>query len=151
MQLIRRGILIPVLLAAGIGLAEAGEDVELVSYMSSMQYFAHKTGLAIDHKNHKLAKFYAHELEEYIEKVEAVKSFDDQPIGNLARSILVPAFKEFEVALDAGKWDKSSAKFDTLIDKCNACHMTSDHGYIQIRRSTSNPFMQSFEPLGEGR
>ena len=150
MQLHHRGILIPVLLAAGIGLAEAGEDVELVSYMSSMQYFAHKAGLAIDHKNHKLAKFYAHELEEYIEKVEAVASFDEQPIGKLTRSILVPAFEAFEAALDAGQWEKTSAQFDTLLDKCNACHMASDHGYIQIRRSTSNPFMQSFAPPGAG-
>ena len=151
MQLHRGGIMVPVLLAAGIGLAEAGENVELVRYMSSMQYFAHKTGLAIDHKNHKLAKLYAHELEEYMEKVEAVDSFDYKPIGNLARSILVPAFKEFEVALDAGQWEKTSARFDTLLDKCNACHLASDHGYIQIRRSTSNPFMQSFAPPGEGR
>ena len=150
MQLLRRGILIPVLLAAGVGLAEAGEDIELVSYMSSMQYFAHKTGLAIDHNNHKLAKLYAHELEEFIEKVEAVDSFDDQPIGKLAGTILVPAFEEFEATLDAGQWEKTSASFDTLLDKCNACHVASDHGYIQIRRSTSNPFMQSFEPLGGG-
>ena len=150
MKLHRRGILIPVLLAAGIGLAEAGEDVELVSYMSSMQYFVHKAGLAIDHKSHKLAKFYAHELEEYLEKVEAVDSYDEQPIGKLTRSILSPAFEEFEAALDAGQWEKTSASFDTLLDKCNACHTASDHGYIQIRRSTSNPFMQSFEPLGQG-
>ena len=150
MQLHRKGILVPVLLAAGLGLAEAGEDVELVSYMSSLQYFTHKAGLAIDHRNHKLAKFYAHELEEYIEKVEAVESFDNQPIGNLARSILVPVFKEFEAALDAGQWEKTSASFDTLLDKCNTCHVASDHGYIQIRRLTSNPFMQSFAPPGAG-
>ena len=150
MQSHRRGFLISVLLAAGIGLAHAGEDVELVSYMSSMQYFTHKAGLALDHKNHKLAKFYAHELEEYIEKVEAVDSYDKQPIGKLTRSILVPAFKEFETALDAGQWDKTSAKFNNLLDKCNACHVASDHAYIRIQRSTSNPFMQSFEPLGQG-
>lgn len=150
MQFPRKSVLIPALLAAGIGLAEADEDPELVNHMSSMQYLAHKAGLAIDHKNHELAKFYAHELEEQIEQVEGIDSYDGHPIGTLTRSILVPAFEKLEAALDEGQWEKSSTRFDAFIDKCNDCHLSSDHDYIQIRRSTSNPFMQSFEPPGEG-
>lgn len=150
MQFPRKSAFIPALLAAGIGLAEADDDIELVNHMSSMQYLSHKAGLAIDHKNHELAKFYAHELEEQIEQVEAIDSYDGHPIGDLTRSILVPAFENLEVALDAGQWEKSSTVFDAFIDKCNACHLSSDHGYIQVRRSTSNPFMQSFTPQGEG-
>ena len=150
MQSHHKGILVAALLTASIGLAEAGENGELVSYMSSMQYFAHKTGLAIDNKNHKLAKFYTHELEEYLEKVGKVDAYDGQPIGKLTESILMPAFEEFENALDAAQWDTTSSKFDMLLEKCNACHNASDHGYIQIQRSTSNPFMQSFAPPAGG-
>ena len=150
MQFAHKSALIPALLAAGIGLAKADDDIELVSHMSAMQYLSHKTGLAIDHKNPELAKFYAHELEEQIEQVEEIDSYDGHPIGDLTRSILVPAFEQLEAALDAGQWEKSSTSFDAFIDKCNDCHKSSDHDYIQIRRSTSNPYMQSFKPMGEG-
>ena len=150
MQFARKSVLIPALLAAGIGLAEADDDMELVNHMSAMQYLSHKAGLAIDHKNRELAKFYVHELGEQIEQVEAIDSYDGQPIGDLTRSILVPAFEKLDATLDAGQWEKSSTRFDAFIDKCNECHQSSDHGYIQVRRSTANPYMQSFKPRGEG-
>lgn len=151
MRLNRKTLFAPVLLVAGMAVADTGEDVELVRYMASMQYFVHKTALAIDHENRKLAKFYAHELEEYIEKLEGVESYDDHPVGRLARSILVPAFNAFDEALDGGRWDKTSAAFDAMVQKCNGCHKATDHDYIRIHRSSFNPFMQSFEPVEGGQ
>ena len=127
-------------------IAQAADDeIELVSYMSSLQYFAHKAGLAVSHKNQKLAAFYAHEIEEVIEKVEKVKSYDGFPVGNLAKSILLPAFEDFEAKLKAEDWKNASTAFDKVIDACNSCHRATEHGFIKINRGYDNPYIQFFE------
>ena len=48
----------------------ADEAIELVEYMTRLQYFSHKVGLSIQAKNEPLARFYLHELEEIIEKLK---------------------------------------------------------------------------------
>ena len=142
--------LLPVLglLALSAPQAAASEgEIELVRYMSSLQYFAHKTGLAIDAGNARLAGFYAHEMEEMIERVEAVEEYDGHPVGDLTRSILVPAFEDLEEAVDSGDPGRMSAGFDGLVKQCNACHEATDHAYIRIRKTAGNPYLQSFDPL----
>lgn len=123
----------------------ADGDVELVENMSSLQYFAHKTALAIDAKNADVAGFYAHELEEFIEDTAKVESYDGHPVGKLVESMLVPSFESFEKALKSGDWKNTSKRFDEMLSTCNACHDKTEHGYITIERSSDNPFMQSFK------
>lgn len=135
------GLLVPALLAT----AHAGDNVELVRYMGKMQYMAHKTALAIDARNQPLAGFYVHEIEELIEYLEGVESYDGYPIGSLVRSLLVPPFEALEAGVKAGDWENASRQFDELVAGCNSCHETTEHAYIHIQRSTANPFMQSFE------
>lgn len=131
--------------------ARAGDDegVDLIDNMRALQYHAHKVALAVDHRNLKLAEFYAHELEEALEDSVRIKSYHDQPIGKLTRAMLLPAFERFEAALDEPKpdWDKVSDRFDRMVEACNACHTATGYGFIVLRRSRENPFMQSFEPV----
>lgn len=124
----------------------SGEGLELVSYMSRLQYFAHKVDLAIGARNRKLADLYAHELEEYLEKVEEVDAYDDHPVGDLAESMVMPRVERLEEVLEEDDWEATSAAFGELVAGCNACHEATDHGYIRIERSAGNPYMQSFEP-----
>lgn len=138
-------MLASVLLTSLLADAHAGDDIELVRYMGKMQYMAHKTALAIDARNQPLASFYVHEIEELIEYLEGVESYDDYPIGSLVRSVLVPPFEALEDRIKAGDWENASRQFDGLVAGCNSCHETTDHAYIRIQRSTANPFMQSFE------
>lgn len=131
-------------LAAG---AQADDEAdELVGYMTSFQYFSHKLALSIDHKNPKLADFYLHELEENLEAVKQIESYDGHPIANLSKEILAPAIEDVETPVKAGDWPAASAAFDRMITACNTCHATTDHAYIKIARSADNPFMQSFSP-----
>ena len=124
---------------------QASEDIELVRYMGTMQYMAHKAGLAIGMKNQPLASFYVHEIEEIIERLEAVETYDGHAIGSLVKSILVPSFEALEGAVKSGDWQNADKGFERLLASCNTCHETTDHTYIRIQRSTVNPFMQSFE------
>ena len=149
MNLIGRTFFIIVLFVQTVSFVQASEEDELVQYMSLLQYFVHKTSLALENRNKPLAAFYTHELEEVIEKLERVDSYDDYPVGNLVESRLVPSFEDFEAALKSENWNKASLEFDGLIQACNSCHKETSHGFIRIERLSVNPFMQSFEMTGE--
>lgn len=122
------------------------EEPDLIKHMAAFQYFGHKTALAIDSKNKKLASFYVHEIEHTLEEVMEIESFDGHPVGKLAGEIIQPAFENLEKALKTDSWDSVSKSFDKVIDACNYCHKTTDHGYIHVQKQTDNPYMQSFTP-----
>jgi hypothetical protein len=128
---------------------QAGEEVDLIDNMRALQYHAHKAGLAIDYRNLRLADFYAHELQEALEDSAGIKAYHDQPIGELTRAMLLPAFERFEDALGEAKpdWERISNRFDRVLDSCNSCHQATGYGFIRIQRTRMNPFMQSFEPM----
>jgi hypothetical protein len=79
-----------------------------------------------------------------IEEVEEVEAYDGYKIGKLTKNLLLPSLERFEAAYKSGDWDGANAKFEELLNTCNSCHSTTEHGYIKIQRSTVNPFFQSF-------
>lgn len=123
-----------------------GGEVELIEVMGAAQTRSHKLYLSLRAENQALADFYAHELEEAIEDMTRVESYDGFPIGSLAESMLLPAFEKLEHAVKAGDMKAASKRFDTLIGSCNACHAATDHGEIVIQKTDHNPFFQRFEP-----
>lgn len=133
----------------GVAQAAEGSEPGLLETMSMLQTMSHKSALAIDHKNSPLLGFYAHELEEYIEKAESIESYDGKPIGQLVKAMLGPKFKEFKKAAEGSDWNDISASFDSMIDSCNSCHQATGYNFINIKRTDKNPFMQSFEPSNE--
>ncbi len=123
----------------------ASDDIDLIRHMGTMQYMAHKAGLAINSRNQLLASFYVHEIEEVIEKLDAVESYDGYPIASQVRSILVPSLENLEQAVRSGDWENANSRFDKFLASCNSCHQATDHAYIRVQRTTANPFMQSFD------
>jgi hypothetical protein len=144
MKLLIRAVLILAILQLP-GLAMANDDLELAEKMSRLQYFMHKSALALDRKNQPLADFYAHELAVSIEDTMTIESHNDYPVGELTKTMLQPVFKQYEAALNSGNWNKIPDRFDAVINSCNGCHEATAHGFIEIQRLTTNPFMQSFE------
>jgi hypothetical protein len=118
----------------------------LLTLMHNMQYYGHKLGLAIDAGNRELQGFYVHEVEEVIEAVSAIESYDGIAIPTLLESTLKPAFETLEGAIEVGDQDKVSAAYDKLLAGCNACHEGAHRPYIVIRRSHDNPYPQDFAP-----
>lgn len=134
------------LLMMNTGYAE--KEPELARVMGTLQYFLHKTMLAVDNENRPLAVFYAHELEETIEELTDIKEYAGYPIGALVDSMLEPPFADFETALDEDEWGQTSEKLDGLIGACNGCHLGTEHGFIVIERSSGHSFPQRFSPAG---
>ncbi len=124
-----------------------GETMDFVGYMTKMQYFAHKLGLSVDARNPALQAFYAHEIEEVIEKLETVEDYKGIHVAHLLKTTLVPAFGKLEEAIKAGEPPAVDARYDELIAACNNCHKAADHAYLHIERRHDNPYLQSFAPL----
>jgi len=152
--MINRWIAVLAAITAAISLSpratasEEDEDHNLIGLMGQMQYFSHKLDLSIRHGNRKLVDFYVHEIEETIEATTEIEAYHDKPVGELTEAMLTPAFERLEQALgdEDGGWEKIDGRFGELVDACNACHMATEYGYIKIRRTDANPYMQSFEP-----
>ena len=120
------------------------EGQPLLTLMHNMQYYGHKLGLAIDAGNRDLQGFYIHEVEEVIEAVSEIESYDGIAIPTLLNSTLKPAFEALEAAIEIGDKDKISARYDDLLDGCNGCHKGAHRPYLVIERNHDNPYPQNF-------
>lgn len=118
----------------------------LLTLMHNMQYYGHKLGLAIDAGNAKLIDFYVHEVEEVIDAVSEIESYDGIAIPPLLEATLKPKFEELETAIEAGEARRIDAAYDSLLTGCNECHGRAEHPYIVIERNRENPYPQRFEP-----
>ncbi|MGB5833850.1 MAG: hypothetical protein WBG92_17940 [Thiohalocapsa sp.] len=123
------------------------EDQPLITLMHNMQYYGHKLGLAIDAGNRDLQGFYVHEVEEVIDAVSAIDSYDGIAISTLLASTLKPAFEVLEAAIEIGDQDSVSAAYGRLLKGCNGCHERANRPYIVIERNRDNPYPQRFAPV----
>jgi hypothetical protein len=130
-----------------LSIASAGGDkLDFVGYMTKMQYFSHKLGLSVDAGNAALQDYYAHEVEEIIEKLEEVDDYKGIPVAKLLKTTLAPAFEKLEDAVEAGEAPAVNAAYDGLLAACNSCHKAANHAYIHVERRSDNPYMQTFAP-----
>jgi hypothetical protein len=114
--------------------------------MHNMQYYGHKLGLAIDAGNRDLQGFYVHEVEEVIEALGEIETYDGIGIPALLASTLKPAFEDLEAAIEIGDAARIDAAYDKLLEGCNRCHEGSNRAYLVIERNRDNPYPQRFAP-----
>lgn len=142
--------ILPILAAAvlvqGAAVADEGK-LDFVSYMTRIQYFAHKLGLSVDARNKRLADFYLHEVEEILEHLEQVEDFKGIPVAKLSKGLLAPAVEQMEQAVDGADPAAMDAAYDGLLAACNGCHKAADHAFVHVERQRDNPYLQSFAPL----
>jgi hypothetical protein len=126
--------------------ASASEEEGLIELMGMFQYLMHKTALSLDANNLELVKFYTHEVEENLEEAQKFGDFNDFDVGAMVKKILAPEFEKFEKHVEAKELDMADKQYEKMLEACNSCHVSVDRGFIHIRRSSQNPFMQSFAP-----
>jgi hypothetical protein len=116
------------------GPATPDHALELALPMSNMQRYMDKLYFAGTEQNWKLAEFYLHEIHEQVEAIEEAHITED----GLNLSQLAPEHLETQIQScshvarehDAGAFLEH---YHTLVNQCNACHLTTRHGFIQIR------------------
>ena len=145
-QAILGGLIVATTLNVPSSHAAAPAGGNFVSYMTQMQYFTHKLGLAVTAQNRELEGYYVHEVEEIIEQVSEVEEYKGIPVGQLIRDTLLPTFEYLEKTLQTGDAEAADVAYDKLIEACNACHKAAKHEFIRIERRTDNPYLQGFTP-----
>lgn len=127
----------------------AGEK-ELATYMAELQVLTHKLGLSVEAKNRPLIRFYLHESLVLVEELqEAMPEYEGIPIALHMDRMALPAYKALRKKYDALQdapiyFEHIDTAYDGLIAACNACHVSSNHGYIRIKRNAHNPYLQDF-------
>ena len=121
---------------------EIGEIMIFQQLRHAKLWFAGKAG------NWPLADYQVKELREGFETVSKYyPTFNDIPVATMIDAIRDTNFPELDKAVAAHDRAKFARAFDRLTQACNACHQSSELGFIVIRRPTTPPFSnQSFEP-----
>jgi hypothetical protein len=130
---------------------ETADEAELALHMARLQRWTHKTALALQACNPKLADFYLHEMEESIETIQAeAPTYEGYAIADQTEDILVPSVEALDGALDERDWTAVDARLSELARSCNQCHQATDHGFVRIDlEDVPNPYPQAFAPSSE--
>tara|TARA_R110001592_G_scaffold9723_4_gene51467 strand:+ start:23624 stop:24136 length:513 start_codon:yes stop_codon:yes gene_type:complete len=107
-------------------------DFELATAMGKLQYFANKLYFSLQNENTELIEFYTHELEETMEDIEAANVIDEGvSISDNIETYGLKGLSNFERFMEQSP-EKFEDHYSNLINACNACHMVSKHGFINI-------------------
>lgn len=120
---------------------------ELGITMAGLQRWTDKLGRAAEAGNWELAGFYLHEIEETAEGlVQAQVVHEGHNISALVQTMLLPVVEGLEEATEAKDTAVFATRYTALIQTCNACHVTTDHGAIRIAAPSTalNPWSQDF-------
>jgi hypothetical protein len=130
-------------------LAATAPTQELATYMSQLQVYAHKLSLSVDAHNRELAAFYLHESEALLQDMQSVfPEYEGVPVALYIDRLALPATGALRqhLAAPGGEldWQAASNAMDEVLSSCNSCHQSSRRGYIKIKRSGVNPYLQDF-------
>ncbi len=120
----------------------------LGEFMTATQLRHAKLWFAGQAKNWDLAAYEVDELKEGL--TDAAKQFpthDGIPVGDMIKSIALPALEEMDKAVELKNSAKFATAFDGLTKACNTCHTSAKKEFIRIQRPTSPPLTnQNFAP-----
>ena len=128
--------------------ADVVEGEELSLYMDHLRRLTHKLGLSIDAQNADLASFYVHEITEIVELIKAkFPQYDGFQIGALITAMLSAHVAALAQTIESEDWDAAASGYDNLLTAgCNGCHAATQHPFVKIVRSKTNPYNQDFSP-----
>ena len=134
--------------SAGAPSDEEEHAVSLGQHMAYFQRYADKLYFAGTASNWELADFYAHELEETTEAVEAAGYVEDGvEINSLLASLFTEPLENVEEAVDARDVEAFRSAYGGLVTACNTCHEAAEHGFVRIIVPEQSAYPnQDFEP-----
>ena len=113
----------------------------LATYMLNIQAHHAKLFYAGEAENWKLVHYNIHELEEYIEEVQAVHpTHNDVEIAQLAETLLTPGIEQVEEAEDAKSLEAFRTGFKVLTAGCNNCHEQAGYTIINIQEPNGKEY-----------
>ncbi len=117
------------------------DHFELSIPMGRMQAFMDKLYFSGKNENWELASFYLHELEEQAEEiVHADVIEDDFQASDLRESLFIPQIESLKATVSAKSGNAFLREYDTLVSRCNKCHVATNHGFLRITTPTRSMF-----------
>jgi len=125
--------------------AQAASEESLSMYMSTLQTFSQKLGLAVAASNQPLADFYLTELNEQLATIQKkYPAYKGLQIAALSKAMMDPYTKPMGDAIATGDFTKIKPAYEKLITGCNGCHTATQRPFIKVVPATSNPYNQDF-------
>ena len=147
-------IIIAATLAATVLVAAAQPAKEpyvpgLGEFMTATQLRHAKLWFAGRSRNWELAAYEVDEIKEGLEDaIKQVPVHEGIPVGDMIKTILLPALDEVDKAVDAKNTAQFTTAFDKLTQACNTCHAGAKKEFIRIQRPTAPPLAnQNFAPV----
>lgn len=151
--------LIMVALLAGYGLllqrapsAASGDPSpsaeQLAVEMGLLQRYMDKLYWSAEAENTELTHYYLEKLQKRTQAIIAADYYEDgHSISRLAHGLLQPELEATQQSLANGNWTDFSKAYQTLLQRCNHCHQSTDHGYIRVISPLKpDVYSQSFQP-----
>lgn len=139
--------------------AEAGTASEAAAYvpglgefMGAIQVHHAKLWFAGKAANWPLAAYELDELKETLDDAAHYQpDFKGKPIASLLAPMTEGPLTALEQAIQARNRAAFTRSYDRLSQACNACHVTTDHGFIVIQRPALPPLTNQRYATGRQR
>ncbi|HYV90411.1 MAG TPA: hypothetical protein VE978_01450 [Chitinophagales bacterium] len=117
----------------------SNQDTNLGKMMGQMQYYFVKLGLALQHRNQRLANFYLNEVSEVYDDIASKNiTSNGRNISLLITQILQSKKSDLKTVIAANDTSQFDAAYHAVITSCNNCHMETNHDFIIIEEPSGN-------------
>jgi hypothetical protein len=109
------------------------QDTHIGELMGRMQYNFVKLGLALQHRNQRLANFYIDEVNEVYDDIASKNITNNgKDISLLITQILKSKKDNLKTVIAANDTAQFDAAYHAVVVSCNNCHLETNHDFIVI-------------------
>jgi hypothetical protein len=120
----------------------------LEQFMNVILIEHNKLWFAAKARNWALAGYELGEIKEVMSDVQdVVPTFKNLPLAQMLDAVITKEIVDLEKAIEAKDFRKFAAGYDRLNAACNACHQTTENGFVVIQRPARPAFTnQDYRP-----
>lgn len=133
---------------------QTGRDVSkayvpgLEQFMNMILIEHNKLWFAAKARNWALAEYQLGEIKEIMGDVQDfVPTFKNLPLADMLDAVITKEIAALEKSIETKDYRGFTAGYDKLTQACNACHQSTESGFVVIRRPTQPTFTnQDYRP-----
>jgi hypothetical protein len=120
----------------------------LEQFMNVILIEHNKLWFAAKARNWALAEYQVGEIKEIMGDVQDfVPIFKNLPLADMLDAVITKEIAALEKSIEAKDYRGFTAGYDKLTQACNACHQSTENGFVVIKRPTQPAFTnQDYRP-----
>jgi hypothetical protein len=113
----------------------------LEQFMNVILIEHNKLWFAAEARNWALAEYQLGEIKEIMGDVQDfVPVFKNLPLADMLDAVITKEIAALEKSIEAKDYRSFTAGYDKLTQACNACHQSTENGFVVIKRPTQPAF-----------